>query len=169
MPAVEPDSLESVLAHPLPEVELRLQKEAGCTPEDAALLIRELKRWLFACACLKSAKTGQVPDGLPPSLTITPELIPIDRAWHCFLLFTRDYENFCSQRLGVFIHHDPLTEEERSRFAELRDQNPEAALKVRQDSLRPQLRFIGELLGPDVLKLWFEELPRRFHFREHRP
>ena len=37
------------------------------------------------------------------------ELIPtieIDRIWHTFLLFTNDYEKFCST-LGVFIHHRP--------------------------------------------------------------
>jgi len=95
----------------------------------------------------------------------------MDRAWHCFLLFTREYEHFCNQLLGRFIPHDPLPEDERARFAELRERDPQAALKSRQDSLRPQLQFLGELFGsdgPEILKLWFEELPRRFHFPEHR-
>jgi hypothetical protein len=168
--AAEPPSLQSILSHPLPAVEARLQKEIGATPDDASLLVREAKRWLYACAQLQKARAARPGADLPGSLTITPELIPIDRAWHCFLLFTREYERFCSQFLGTFIHHDPLPEEERARFAALRERDPVAALRDRQDSLRPQLLFLGELFGaeaPAVLKLWFEELPKRFHFPEH--
>jgi hypothetical protein len=31
----------------------------------------------------------------------------IDKVWHNFILFTRDYKNFCDEYLGVFIHHNP--------------------------------------------------------------
>ena len=30
-----------------------------------------------------------------------------DRAWHEFILFTRDYEQYCHERFGRFIHHEP--------------------------------------------------------------
>ena len=32
----------------------------------------------------------------------------IDTMWHTFLLFTRDYEEFCTQYLGEYIHHEPF-------------------------------------------------------------
>ena len=31
----------------------------------------------------------------------------VDKAWHEFLLFTREYEAFCQERYGRFLHHDP--------------------------------------------------------------
>ena len=31
----------------------------------------------------------------------------IDVAWHEFILFTKDYANFCKKALGRFIHHTP--------------------------------------------------------------
>lgn len=31
-----------------------------------------------------------------------------DTAWHCFILFTRDYAAFCQTFFGQFIHHQPL-------------------------------------------------------------
>lgn len=156
-PASLPSSLEEVLQFPLPQVEARLRMEQGCSPEEAALLVGELKRWLYACA------------RSPQPLSIVPELIPIDCAWHCFILFTRDYEAFCTRLLGRFIHHDPIAESERARFAELRSRDPAEALRQRQSSLRPQLEFIGGLLGPGVLKRWYQDLPAQFHFNDHLP
>jgi hypothetical protein len=32
----------------------------------------------------------------------------VDGAWHCFMLFTRDYAAYCQNRFGRFIHHDPM-------------------------------------------------------------
>lgn len=34
----------------------------------------------------------------------TPE---VDKAWHHFILDTKEYMNFCRNRYGVFIHHIP--------------------------------------------------------------
>lgn len=31
----------------------------------------------------------------------------IDLAWHEFILFTREYEQFCKQGFGHFLHHTP--------------------------------------------------------------
>lgn len=31
----------------------------------------------------------------------------IDNMWHIFLLFTKDYQQFCSQYFNEFIHHVP--------------------------------------------------------------
>ena len=33
-----------------------------------------------------------------------------DRAWHEFILFTRDYEQYCQECFGRFIHHEPYGE-----------------------------------------------------------
>jgi hypothetical protein len=32
----------------------------------------------------------------------------VDDAWHCFILFTRDYAGYCQRRFGRFIHHEPM-------------------------------------------------------------
>jgi hypothetical protein len=31
----------------------------------------------------------------------------VDTAWHEFILFTREYQEFCSKALGRFLHHTP--------------------------------------------------------------
>lgn len=36
---------------------------------------------------------------------------PVEEAFHCFVLNTRLYSDFCHKFLGFFFHHDPLVEE----------------------------------------------------------
>ncbi len=44
---------------------------------------------------------------------IHTEMKEIDDMWHTFLLFTRDYQDFCQQYFGKFFHHLPTPEDER--------------------------------------------------------
>lgn len=37
---------------------------------------------------------------------------PVEEAFHCFVLNTRVYYEFCETFLGEFFHHDPLTDED---------------------------------------------------------
>lgn len=36
----------------------------------------------------------------------TPSVL-VDEAWHCLILHTRSYHQFCQQFYGAFIHHHP--------------------------------------------------------------
>lgn len=31
----------------------------------------------------------------------------VDALWHQFILFTREYHDFCIEHLGSFLHHEP--------------------------------------------------------------
>lgn len=52
----------------------------------------ELKKFLFICKKYEGS--------------FSPSKV-IDDIWHTFILFTKDYQIFCSQYLGGFIHHSP--------------------------------------------------------------
>lgn len=41
-----------------------------------------------------------------PQLVAMPSQV-VDDAWHEFILFTRQYQKFCAQGLGRFLHHTP--------------------------------------------------------------
>jgi hypothetical protein len=64
----------------------------GIASEEATARTRELKRYLAL-----GAQLGELP-------MLSPE---IDEAWHTFLLFTREYEEFCRTHFGQFLHHHP--------------------------------------------------------------
>ena len=53
----------------------------------------------------------------------------IDEVWHQFILFTREYHQFCSRYFGSYFHHRPnlasapIEQESKSRFIELYREN----------------------------------------------
>ena len=152
--------LEDALAFDAPEVCLRFAREKALSEQDVAYLFNETKRWLWACACRVRDEQAGLP--VPAELLISPELTAIDELWHCFILFTEEYERFCRERLGVFIHHRPIKAAELARFEELRRTDPKRALAERQAQLKPQLEYLYDLLGPDVLRDWYQRLPAGF-------
>jgi hypothetical protein len=46
-----------------------------------------------------------------PAQWITMFKTDVEEAFHCFVLNTRLYRDFCNRFLGFFFHHDPLVEE----------------------------------------------------------
>lgn len=52
----------------------------------------EVIRFMYLCAHTQSV--------------LTPSAL-VDAVWHEFILFTRSYENFCTEYLGQFVHHQP--------------------------------------------------------------
>lgn len=78
----------------------RLQDEIGLNEQEARMLFEDTKRFLFLCGTHRGHYA-------PPTL--------IDECWHRFLLFMKDYENFCYHYFGALIYHAPKTKKERLR------------------------------------------------------
>lgn len=71
----------------------RIQKELELSDADARILFDDMLRFLWLCGTKKGE--GLVP---PP---------PIDEAWHEFIMFMRDYEEFCEKYFGRLLYHRP--------------------------------------------------------------
>jgi hypothetical protein len=71
----------------------RLQQKLGVTSSEAEDLFSDVKYFLYDC------HLSDVP--LSPSERV-------DEGWHNFILFTKDYADFCHRNFGRFIHHVPL-------------------------------------------------------------
>lgn len=70
----------------------------------------ELMKFIWLC-CLHKYETALNParTALQFTCVIHEEMKEIDDMWHTFLLFTRDYHEFCKSKLGGhFFHHDPI-------------------------------------------------------------
>lgn len=70
----------------------RLIKDEGMSALEAGEAFDHLVKFLHLCG------TTDVP--LAPTKTI-------DVAWHNFILFTRDYMEFCARYYGKYLHHSP--------------------------------------------------------------
>jgi hypothetical protein len=119
----------------------RYAREHQATPEEAAELFRETLKWLYLCG--RAATDG--PEGLV--LVVHPEIEKIDEMWHTFLLFTRDYAEFCDRYFGLFLHHVP---------GEDGDEAPPEEGPVRA-ALEAQYAFVYEVLGPQTLTAWYDD------------
>jgi hypothetical protein len=71
----------------------RYMMDYGVSADHANRCFRALKEFMVVCA-------------VKPGYKVTSD--PIDRMWHTFLLFTKDYKEFCEDNLGVFINHEPF-------------------------------------------------------------
>lgn len=84
--------LSEVLNYKHPELMERLKRKLHLSHEDAVQLFEDVKKYLYLCmiAGKKIAPTER-----------------IDAGWHEFLMFTKDYMDFCTKHFGTFIHHTP--------------------------------------------------------------
>jgi hypothetical protein len=89
----EVSNLAHVLSYTHLGVIQRYAKQENYSFERADGDFKECLKFLFLCANS---------EGVPCSPSNT-----IDKIWHYFILFTRDYNFFCEEYLGNFIHHNP--------------------------------------------------------------
>lgn len=73
----------------------KYSKEHHVSLSEASLRFEEMKKFLYICATRKGA--------------FSPSKV-IDDVWHTFLLFTRDYNDFCVSHFDKFVHHVPDVE-----------------------------------------------------------
>ncbi|HEU0053807.1 MAG TPA: hypothetical protein VFQ39_11535, partial [Longimicrobium sp.] len=89
----EADQIALAEAFPMDSILRRYISEHGLTWESAKEHERELKRYLVLCATRPEAGYGMMG--------------PVDELWHTFIIFTREYAQFCDVVAGRFIHHVP--------------------------------------------------------------
>ena len=70
----------------------RIAREERIRKRTATRRFLELLKFLDVCA----QADGKVS---PPKC--------VDGAWHCFILFTREYAEYCESHFGCYIHHEP--------------------------------------------------------------
>lgn len=71
-----------------------LERYSHLSPEDIHLVTRGLKEYFHLCN-LAGKKMVSMPSQA------------VDVAWHEFILFTRDYHQFCKKVFGRYLHHTP--------------------------------------------------------------
>src|SRR5947209_20258247 len=136
----EPITLADVLAYRNPAVVRRYAKDHQTSIAEAEEVFGETVKWLYLCYRSTFDEKG---DGC----AMTPELERIDWMWHTFLLFTRDYADFCERYFGVFLHHVPAEDEDD-------DAAPPNPADVR-NRVERQFGLVYDVLGEATLQAWY--------------
>lgn len=91
-----------VINYEAPHIVRRFAKQSGISIEEARRQFAQCLMFLVVCA-------------EAPSVSHAPSSI-IDDAWHSFVLHTKDYQAFCEDYLGRFVHHNPTDKPEREAY-----------------------------------------------------
>lgn len=100
-----PKSISEIMAYQNPLLLARFERDFYASREEAQQCFHGLKQFFVVC----TQKSGY---------KVVSE--PIDRMWHTFLLFTKDYREFCNGYLGRFIDHAPFETPMPSAYLETR-------------------------------------------------
>ncbi len=107
-----------------PHVVRKISKDLHCSETEGLKLFGDLMAFLWM--------TAQSTEPRVPSPAI-------DEAWHTFILFTKDYAEFCEVYCGGFIHHLPHT-------------GPDASLSV--SMVQPTIEHAIALFGSKPSGNW---------------
>lgn len=79
----------------IPGLKEKLSKKYPYLSEyEINLVLKALKDYFYFCF-----QAGKKMVSMPSQI--------VDEAWHNFILFTREYQHFCDQAFGEFLHHTP--------------------------------------------------------------
>lgn len=112
-------------------------------PEEAFC---ELIKYMWLCHQHRNDKLKCHDSVLDFTCVMHIEMREIDQMWHTFLLFTKDYYEFCMKYIGEFFHHHPLNDEDKNISTE--------KYKI---ELQRYLIYIYDKLGEQTLIKWFGE------------
>lgn len=93
------DLINRVEQYPMTAIVAQYAKDEKLSLATAEAHERELKRFL-ALVCLKPSGTYEMRG-------------PVDKLWHKFIIYTLEYQKFCENMAGRFIHHIPDCVEDR--------------------------------------------------------
>lgn len=143
-------NMNQVLAHSLQyKNQLVLDRYSKDFPDNkmsAEHAFEELVKYMWLCLQHKQDQIVSNDAALNFDCVMQYEMREIDDMWHTFLLFTKDYHDFCMQYLGEFFHHQPLNDEEKNK-----------PLYRYEVELSRYLNYVYDKLGEETLLTWFGE------------
>jgi hypothetical protein len=146
-------SLEDVLSYENGDVIKSFLKSFDVPKEEAEELFEQLKCMLWLMNELNFDK-----DQLKGNaFSIDQSLLVLDEMWHCFILFTEEYMQFCISHFGHFIHHEPIVEIGEERQAAFHGLGYHETIDKVMDEKRWQYIYVYKKLGRQCFVKWYTE------------
>lgn len=118
--------------------------------EEADAIFVETKKWLWLLAVAsQDRRMGR----RVPRLVIDNYLLSIDEMWHNFILFTKLYRQYCLDKFGFFIHHNPTPQRAKQKMKI--DVEIDGIFSRLLDVRKEQYSYVYDKLGADTLELWY--------------
>lgn len=141
-------TLQEILEYRNSRVISKFREEYYFDEKETDEIFKDILMWLWLAAKTEDEKL----------CSMFHSMAVLDKMWHSFLVFSRDYELFCKTDLGKFIHHEPHTrEDEINRLNKYED--PNLSFKEISEDITKFQSLVYEELGVDVLLRWFVKYP----------
>jgi hypothetical protein len=150
-----PRSLDEAIAYRNHHVIDRFVERYALPRAEAEDLFTETLRWLWLCARAER-------DPGAPDVFIDDCMALLDEMWHTFLLFTREYSDYCAANLGGYVHHAPTTAEDKQRVAAEVKSDPEGFTARKEARLRALYEYVYDQLGEETLVKWYSTYPEKY-------
>jgi hypothetical protein len=86
----------------------------------------------------------------------------VDEMLHTFILFTREYIQYCDKNYGVYLHHAPKTKKAKDAQMERFKKDREQMLATEAEFLSNMYSFAYEMLGEETVVKWYSEYPKKY-------
>ncbi len=138
-------SLEEILNYKNPAVVRRFQKDHPEKAERAEFIFSDLMRFFWGTKKhLLDRQLDPANENFDFFFIMDDDMREIDQMWHVFLLYTRDYADYCERFFGEYLHHQP----------DLVPYFEEKGFKF-ETNLEKFLDYNYDLFGEDVIRRWF--------------
>jgi hypothetical protein len=154
-PQLRLPSLEQALAYRNDQMLYKFQERWAVSFEEAAELFEETKKWLWVQVAARTTP------GAPP-MAMTVALAMLDEMLHTFILFTREYVQYCEENYGAYLHHAPMTRDVKNAQLERFQKDPEGMLAQEGEFLRNMYSFVYDLLGEETVVRWYSEYADKY-------
>lgn len=138
-------TLEEITNYKNPAVVRRFQKEHPDKADRADQIFSDLMRFFWGTKRhYQDRQRDPENEKLQFFFIMDEDMREIDQMWHVFLLYTRDYLDFCQKHFGEYLNHQPdlvpYFEQKGFEF---------------ETNLERFLNYNFEVFGEDVLRRWF--------------
>ncbi len=143
--------LSALLKFSHPDLIDRFSYDYGLSRPTVETIFQDLMRYLWIADRLQSQSLHRRKSQLLGSLVIIDSWLIIDEMWHSFLLFNKDYEEFCLKHFGHILRHAP-------------DTTRTSVLQKRSKAINYEayVDLIYDNFGATVANRWFVEYRRKY-------
>ncbi|MDR3501198.1 MAG: hypothetical protein P4L79_01270 [Legionella sp.] len=138
--------LKQLLIYKNAHVLVRYERDFPHNRLNAEEALGELIKFFWLCYQHNQDKLNSANSSLDFTCMMHAEMHELDDMWHTFLLFTKEYQEFCQTNFGYFIHHSPLIEEDKL-----------LANAQYNVELERFLSYIYDHLGEETVSKWFHD------------
>lgn len=147
--------LSEVISYTNDDVLEKFREEYYFSKEESEEVFSDVLHWLWLTA------------NSPPSsgCAMYHTMLAMDKMWHTFFSFMKDYEDFCNKYFGKIIYHTPHT---RNSMIEgiVNSESQIDSLSVLYNEVGKFQEYTYDTLGSEILLRWFVTYPHIYSAEE---